>query len=156
MEPASLTGCADPRVLVIGYGNAGRRDDGLGPAIAETLGGLALPGVQVRVAVQLAPEDAVDAARAERVIFVDAARSGREPFAWHDVAPHLDAGDAAAHGIAPETLLGLCAGVYGRAPQGRLLAVRGYAFGVSEGMSRGARANLAAAVNALVDAVRPV
>ena len=33
------------RVLVIGYGNPGRWDDGLGPALAAELGGLGLPNV---------------------------------------------------------------------------------------------------------------
>ena len=42
------------RILVIGYGNPGRRDDGLGPALAARLEALALPGVTVESDFQLA------------------------------------------------------------------------------------------------------
>jgi DNA-binding response OmpR family regulator len=45
------------RVLVIGYGNPGRLDDGLGPALAETLQRLDLPGVTVDADYQLTAED---------------------------------------------------------------------------------------------------
>ena len=35
------------KTLLIGYGNPGRLDDGLGPALAEAVAKLAIPGVTV-------------------------------------------------------------------------------------------------------------
>ena len=75
------------QLLVIGYGNPGRRDDGLGPAFADAIAELALPGVQVEVDYQLSVEDAAAAAAGERVLFVDADGAGREPFSVRRLAP---------------------------------------------------------------------
>jgi len=66
-------------VLVIGYGNPGRRDDGLGPALAERLQELRLPGVDVDADYQLTVEDAAAAAEHDVVVFADAAQAGPEP-----------------------------------------------------------------------------
>ena len=62
--------------LVIGYGNTLRGDDGIGPAVAEAVAALGLPGVRVIVAHQLTPELAADLADAQLVVFVDAAVGG--------------------------------------------------------------------------------
>ena len=58
-------------LLVIGYGNTLRRDDGVGPKVVEALATENLPGVQPLVCPQLTPEIAAsrDAPRG----FVDAA-----------------------------------------------------------------------------------
>ena len=48
------------RVLVIGYGNPGRQDDGLGAAVIERLEALGLEGVTVDADYQLNIEDAAD------------------------------------------------------------------------------------------------
>src|SRR5262245_41264787 len=63
-------------VLVIGYGNTLRGEDGIGPAVAEEVAARGLPGVRVIVAHQLTPELAADIADARLVVFVDAAVSG--------------------------------------------------------------------------------
>ena len=59
-------------LLVIGYGNTLRRDDGVGPHVAEAIAALALPGVEALVCPLLTPELAEAIARARRVVFVDA------------------------------------------------------------------------------------
>ena len=69
-------------VLLLGYGNPGRLDDGLGPALAARVEALALPGVTVQADYQLCLEDAEAAARHDVVIFADAAASGAEPFSF--------------------------------------------------------------------------
>ena len=46
-------------MLLIGYGNPGRRDDGLGPALAGAIAAADLPGVEVESGYQLLPEDAL-------------------------------------------------------------------------------------------------
>src|SRR5687767_15002380 len=61
------------KLLVIGYGNTLRRDDGVGPRVAETVGALRLPGVRTLVCQQLSPEHAEPISQADAVVFVDAA-----------------------------------------------------------------------------------
>lgn len=67
---------AAPRgVLIIGYGNTLRRDDGVGAVAAERLAAdprLAGEDVAVRTAYQLLPEMALDMGDASLVVFVDA------------------------------------------------------------------------------------
>ncbi len=68
-----------PRILVIGYGNPGRQDDGLGPAAAFAIDGLGWPNVSALDNYQLAIEDAVEVAAHDVVWFVDASCEGDAP-----------------------------------------------------------------------------
>ena len=65
VSPASL--------LVIGYGNTLRRDDGVGPKLADAVAALGLTGVRTLACALLTPELAEAVSQAQRVIFVDAA-----------------------------------------------------------------------------------
>ena len=60
------------KVLLIGYGNPGREDDGLGPALAEAVAAMGLEQVTIESCYQLAVEHAEQAARHAVVIFADA------------------------------------------------------------------------------------
>src|ERR1035441_10847597 len=60
-------------LLVIGYGNTLRRDDGVGPRVADAVAALALPGVHALACPLLTPELADPVSRARVAIFVDAA-----------------------------------------------------------------------------------
>jgi hypothetical protein len=59
-------------VLVIGYGNTLRGDDGVGYQVAETVAEWQLPQVRSIAVHQLLPELAADIAEVDLVIFVDA------------------------------------------------------------------------------------
>ncbi|MCU0727503.1 MAG: hydrogenase maturation protease, partial [Planctomycetes bacterium] len=74
------------RVLLIGFGNPGRRDDGLGPAVAQAVEGWGIPGVTVESDYQLHVEDAAAVSEHDAVIFADAAAAGPEPFAFGPLA----------------------------------------------------------------------
>ncbi len=131
--------------LLIGYGNPGRLDDGLGPALAAEIEALALPGVTVEANYQLSVEDADAVARHRVVIFADAAVSGPEPFAVGQVAP---AGTLSfsTHSVAPEAVLALAKELFNAEAAGYILAIRGYDFDAfGERLSDKARANLAEA-----------
>jgi hydrogenase maturation protease len=137
-------------VLVIGYGNPGRLDDGLGPALAEALQAEEIPGTTVETRYQLNVEDAAAAAEHDIVIFADAASTGPEPFAFGQLAPANPAGPAgfSSHAVKPEAVLALAESDFGSKAKGYLLAVRGYSFGgFGEKLSEKARENLDAAVH---------
>ena len=61
--------------LVIGIGNTLRRDDGLGPWLAEKIAAWCLPAVATCSVHQLTPELVDAIARHERVLFLDACES---------------------------------------------------------------------------------
>jgi hydrogenase maturation protease len=75
------------RVLVIGYGNPGRADDGLGPALAEGLEALRIPGLTVESDYQLSIEHAAMAAEHDIVVFADADPLADGPFYLRQVDP---------------------------------------------------------------------
>ena len=136
----------DRRILVLGYGNPGRRDDGLGPAAAEAIEAFALDGVRTSANYQLMIEDACDASESDLVIFIDAATSGPEPYTIAPVHPATNVSCFASHVVAPELVLGLSGRVYGRVPCASLVGIRGYDFAFDEGLTPGARLNLASAL----------
>ncbi|MFW6158986.1 MAG: hydrogenase maturation protease [Planctomycetota bacterium] len=147
---------AEPRsVLLIGYGNPGRLDDGLGPALAEAIGRRDLPGLTAEADYQLTVEDAAQAAEHDVVLFADADAIGPEPFSVRAVAPEFAAPGWSSHAILPGAVLGLARGLFGAEPTGLLLGIRGYEFDAfGERLSPGARANLDAALAWVDNAVR--
>ncbi len=136
------------RVLVVGIGNPGRGDDGLGAAAVARLERRRLPGVTCDANYQLNVEDALACAEHDAVVFIDAARGLRVPFRWTEVRVETDL-PAMTHGLGPGAVLGLCAALYGRTPEAHLLAVQGHRWGVGEGLSPRAAANLGQAVRSL-------
>jgi hydrogenase maturation protease len=133
------------RLLVLGYGNPGRQDDGLGPAAAEAIARLQLPAVRVEVNYQLNIEDAADAAEHDCVLFVDASSAGPEPFDFREVQPAVKTAFTS-HIVKPEGILAICRQCFGRVPRAYLLAIRGYAFELREELTGRARANLDEAI----------
>jgi hydrogenase maturation protease len=133
------TGEYRTRVLVIGYGNPLRRDDGLGPLIVDGLAAERRAGVETITAVQLVPELAASLAEAEVVIFVDAcAGSGEVQLTLVEEGEALE---WSSHCGDPRALLALTRAVYGRAPRAWWVTVPGVDFGFGDGLSPAARAN---------------
>ncbi len=141
-------------VLVIGFGNPGRQDDGLGPACAEALTQRQLPGLTVDADYQLNVEDAAEVARHAAVVFIDAACQGPEPFSFDRV----QAGETisfSTHSVAPDGLIGLARELFNAETPAYLLGIRGYAFNeFGEGLTERAQANLAAALEFIEPVIR--
>lgn len=142
-----------PRILVLGYGNPGRQDDGLGPAVATGIGRLGWSNVTAFDNYQLVIEDAMDVAEHDVVWFVDAAKTGPAPFAVHDVQPSPTI-EFTSHILSPASLLAIARQYYGASPRAFLLAIRGYEFEFVEALTPGAAANLDAALAMLTERVR--
>ena len=102
-------------LLVIGYGNSLRRDDGVGPRVAEAIEELQLPGVRTLVCQLLTPEFADQVARARKVIFVDAAVDRTDGVHFRNLEPGPTS-QLMAHAADPRTLLALARDVFGHAP----------------------------------------
>ena len=138
--------------LVLAWGNPGRRDDGLGPALADAIGALAVPGLEVESNYQLQVEDAAEVARHRRVLFVDADRAGEAPFWVRRLEPAAGGIGFTSHSVSPGRLLALGRELFGAEPEAWLMGIRGYEFDeFGEGLSPRARTNLAAAVDFVRD-----
>jgi hydrogenase maturation protease len=124
----------------VGYGNPGRQDDGLGPDIVQELEKLNLPGLTLEADYQLSIEHAADLGQSEKVIFVDAAVSGPEPYEVRNLEPDRSI-EFTSHTLGPEAVLAICRDTYKRTPEALLVAVRGYSFEFAEGLTEKARQN---------------
>lgn len=138
-----------PRVLILAYGNPGRRDDGLGPALAAAVEGRVPRGVTIEADYQLTVEDAALLAEHDVVIFVDADVSCAEPFSFSAVAPG-PADTFSTHSVSPGGVLTLARELFGAHTEAYALGIRGYEFNEFGGsLSEAAGANLAAATSFL-------
>jgi|YelNatPaOPRAMG01_1025707.scaffolds.fasta_scaffold20138_2 hydrogenase maturation protease len=143
------------RVLVIGYGNPLRGDDGLGIAAVEMLmgrveAGLCDPGVAIRfkAVYQLTPEIAADLAGADFAVFIDAACDNVQGDIIHRrVLPSASALDSFSHQLTPEVLLALAERLYGRSPEAYLYSIGAASFEYGETLSEPVRAALPALVD---------
>ncbi|MDP8223765.1 MAG: hydrogenase maturation protease [Candidatus Lernaella stagnicola] len=144
-----MTGAAK-KILLIGYGNPVREDDGLGPALAADIEKRALPGVTVESNYQLSVEDAEALTHADAVIFADAAVEGPEPYCFRRIQPKEDL-SFSTHSVTPDSLLGLARSLFDSQTPGYMLGIRGYSFAMfTEQMTDQAAANLRAAIEFLV------
>lgn len=139
------------KVLLIGYGNPGRLDDGLGPRLAELVAAQRPPPhVRVESNYQLNIEDAALIAEHDVVIFADAHVSCPDPFIFEPIQPaaHIS---FSTHSIDPASLLALAQETFGAKAVAYALGIRGHEFNeYAERLSDQAQRNLRAAVEFLL------
>jgi len=134
------------RIMLIGFGNPGRLDDGLGPLFAEAMAERQVPGLTVDADYQLTVEAAAYVAEHDIVVFADAAVDGPEPF-WINAIEPVSQQSFSSHSVAPEAVLGLAHDLFGAKTKGYLLGMRGYEFNeFDERLSEQAQKNLEAAL----------
>ena len=109
-------------LLVIGYGNTLRRDDGVGVKVAEAVETLNLPGVHTLVCHQLTPELAETISQSRAVIFVDAAVDASGKVQLRPLEP-AGTSQLMAHAADPRTMLALARDIFGRAPRAWWLTI---------------------------------
>jgi hydrogenase maturation protease len=117
-------------VLVVGYGNSLRGDDGVGWHVAGLLAAdPRLAGAEVLVRHQLTPELAADVARVSLVVLVDASAGGAPgSILMRLVRPRPPAPATWSHQLDPESLVGLAEALYGGAPPVVLVGVAAGSF----------------------------
>ena len=135
-------------ILIYGYGNPGRQDDGLGIALVEQLEiwakAAGMAGLVFDSNYQLNAEDALAVAECRAVVFVDATKETKAPFEFLKLAPQSKIAFST-HAMSPEAVLALADELYGARPPAWLLAIRGYEWEPNEPPTPAALANLAAA-----------
>lgn len=133
------------RVLIVGYGNEMRGDDGLGRVAARhldrSLAGEA--GIDVLDVHQLTPDLAEKLQAYERVIFVDAC-AGEQAGQFYEqaVVPLERLSQPFSHYVSPGELLAITSALYGARPHAILLGITAGSFDVGKGLSATVRAAL--------------
>ncbi len=142
-------------ILLIGYGNTLRSDDGVGPKVAEALAALNLPGVEVMIRDLLTPELADPISKARSVIFIDAAVDAPREVQMRPLAP-AESSQIMAHAADPRTLLALARDVFGHTPPARWLTIPIENVAIGETLSPFAQIGLKAAVEKLKQSLQAV
>ncbi len=137
--------CLNPDILLIAYGNPGRQDDGLGPALAARLENLDIDGLVIDSDYQLSVEHAWDIAKADVVVFVDATVEDVQSYSFRALT--FDKTDMklgfSTHSISPQAVLGLSVELFQATTKAYVLGIRGYEFEkIEEGLTAEAVANL--------------
>jgi hydrogenase maturation protease len=128
--------------LLIGFGNQGRGDDGLGPVFAERIEKLAPKGLAIDIDYQLTVDHALAVSEADLVVFADAEIGAEGSFSFAPVRAEGAAG-MGSHELSPQAVLTLAKTLYGREPPAFMLAIAGWDYGeVKEGLSPEAEAHL--------------
>ena len=140
------------RILIYGYGNPGRADDGLGIQLAERLGVWAhdhMPGeVLTDSNYQLNVEDAELISSFDLVLFADASREELQDFCITPVHPSPEA-SFTTHAASAEFLLHLCDKLFQTCPPTYMVHIKGYDWEFREGLSKEAKNNLTLAMDHL-------
>lgn len=137
------------QTLLIGFGNPGRQDDGLGPAFVSRVDALKLHGVVVETDYQLIVEHSALVATFAVVIFVDALARGTGQFIFRPIRPAVKK-EFTTHLVEPASILSLAHSLYGAKTKGFALGIRGYKFDdFEEKLTSNAEENLEAALNFL-------
>ena len=142
-------------VLVIGYGNPLRGDDGFGWQVAQLLGEIHLRQLEVITCHQLTPELAELLARATRAVFVDASVTVApgtleiRALVIQELEP-ASMTESLTHHLTPAHLLVLARTLYGRAPPATLITVGAINLAHAEHLSPGVKAVIPEVLEAIV------
>ena len=133
---------SDSNILIIGIGNSGRSDDGLGWAFIDVLKPK-LPGnFHCEYRYQLQIEDAELIAHYQQVYFVDAdINQWKEGFRMVPCRPKSAHGFST-HELEPETVVYLSETLYDKIPEAYILGISGLNFDLEMGLTREAETNL--------------
>ena len=128
------------RIIIYGFGNPGRQDDGLGPAIISKLESEQVSGINTDSNYQLNVEDALEISGFKIAIFVDASVSVEEPFAFYEIVPSSEI-TFTTHSMSPQSVLALCNDLYHTKVKAFILEVRGYGWEFEDGLTQEAEKN---------------
>jgi hydrogenase maturation protease len=133
------------QILVYGYGNPGRQDDGLGVALTQRLEvwvtEAGITGIEFDNNYQLNIEDAAAIADKDLVIFVDASQEEIENFCVSQVDGSANV-SFTTHAASPGYIVQLCKDLFDKEPMVLLLHIKGYEWVFQEGISERAMKNL--------------
>jgi hydrogenase maturation protease len=134
------------KILVYGYGNPGRQDDGLGVLCAQKVKQWAekhFPeAIDVDMNYQLNIEDAEKISHYDQVIFADASQEEIPAYNLTRLEPSSTQLEFTMHAVSPAYVLHLCQALFGKSPKSLLLHIRGYQWGMQEGITQQAKQNL--------------
>lgn len=145
------------KILVYGYGNPGRQDDGLGVLLAEMIEEWAKEqgfsnNVDIDSNYQLNIEDAYRLNDYDMVIYADASIEDIDDYLFEQIKPVINPAFTS-HSVSPEFVIGLCQEIYGEIPDTYLMHIKGYEWEFLGEMTSKADENLNKAFEVIRDKI---
>lgn len=139
------------KILIYGYGNPSRQDDGIGPLFAEKIKNWAIKkNIQSIIYTdsnyQLNIEDSYEIIKYNLVIFVDTSFNLKKPYNFKKILPK-NLNTFTTHKILPEHVLFLTNDLYKKNVKVFLLTIKGYKSELQEGLTLKAKKNFIKALN---------
>jgi len=131
-------------ILIIGYGNSTRQDDGLGVYVAGALGEQ-IPNIDVEITQEIGSEICEEISDYGLVFFVDAGIDQEEEFVIRELLAKFRS-TPFSHHIHPETLLAMTEKLFNRIPKAYLISIKGYRFDFGFEISQEAKVNAEKAI----------
>ena len=139
------------KILIYGYGNPGRADDGLGVAFSEAIEtwikDKKIENVSCESNYQLNIEDAEIISNFDVVFFADASLEEISSVNITKVTPSKSKIEFSMHAVSPAYVLDLCNLIYNVTPSAWLIHIKGYDWDFREGFSKNAQHNLEKALD---------
>ncbi|MBN2486121.1 MAG: hydrogenase maturation protease [Bacteroidales bacterium] len=144
------------KILVYGYGNPGRQDDGLGIFLIEKIEKWKqqhnIENVFTDSNYQLNIEDAYNLNSYHTVIFADASKEDIESYRFTTLESSFKP-EFTMHAVSPAFVLGICKNMYGTCPGAFLLHIKGYQWEFMQQPTSRAQNNLEEAYSFLVQKI---
>jgi hydrogenase maturation protease len=132
-------------ILLFGYGNVSRGDDGLGLLLLEQLersANLDLHSIEILSDFQLQIEHALDLENRQLVLFIDASVASINAFSLSELTPQKDK-SYTTHAMSPSSVLSVYYDIKKQSPPPCfLLSIKGESFELGDGLSANAQVNL--------------
>ena len=132
----------DDKILIIGIGNSGRQDDGLGWELLDSFSEESLESIELSYKYQLQIEDADLICKYDRVIIVDAVKHKIDEGYYFKECKPSSQYSFTTHELLPETILFLANNLYCKDPQVFILGIEGFEWNLKIGLSTDAKLNL--------------
>ena len=133
------------KILIYGYGNPGRQDDGLGIFFSEAIEKWVYENKFDHISCdsnyQLNIEDAEVISNYDLVLFADASQEDIEDYSITSVECSTSRIEFSMHAVSPAFVLDLCNKIYNKSPETYLLHLKGYEWDFKEGLSPEAQNN---------------
>ena len=140
------------KIIILGIGNNGRQDDGLGWMFLDFLEEQN-SNIDIEYRYQLQIEDADLISNYDTVIFVDATKEETEEGFYLKPCHPSEKYSFSTHALAPETVLYLSHKLYDHNPDASIFAIQGYDWELKMGLSEKGTVNLEKAKKYFKDSV---
>jgi len=140
-----------PKILIYGYGNPGRKDDGLGSVFVDLLkkwlDSERIKNVELENDYQLNIEDALTISEKDLVVFVDASIENIDDYCLTRVEAEDSKIEFSMHAVSASFILDMSNQLYDKDPETYLLHIKGYEWDYKEELTDKATINLNKALN---------